>query len=139
MRKSNDRMGRLIIGDCGEVLRQSAEFSRSRPKRRNVNQGRIEQGGAMTTRRVTGGGQQQLFGEPCRTPGKVDRRREVGFQDPRPEEIFIGEVRLDRYLESMEMGWIVLVRQLRLRACVQGSRKTRTGHPLPTQTKKILT
>jgi transposase len=63
-------------------------------------------------RSVGGGGQAELFEARRRTPGKPKRRRRVGFIDPDPGEIFIGETRLDSYLRLMELDWVVGVREL---------------------------
>jgi transposase len=109
----------LVIGGFDEVLQVSLDFLGSPSKSKDVRQGWTGQGGAMAdkqvkrpSRSVIGGSQPDLFGgKPSRTPGKVLRRRKVGFQDPDPHEIFIGDTRLDRFLESMDLGWVLTIRE----------------------------
>ena len=54
-----------------------------------------------------------MFSEPRRTPSQKSKRQaRVGFIDPDPREVFIGNMRLDRFLASMDLGWVLRVRDV---------------------------
>ncbi len=69
-------------------------------------------GRTKPVRSVGGGRQVGMFDAPRRTPGKPARRRQVGFIDKDPREIFIGEMQLDDYLRMMGMEWVLTIRKL---------------------------
>lgn len=62
-------------------------------------------------RAVVGGAQAELFRPAPATPGQTTRKRDrkVRFNAPNPRDIYLGERRLDRYLESMGVGWAVFL------------------------------
>ena len=70
-----------------------------------------EDGGTQRPqRRVEGSPQVELFDVPRRDPGRPEPKGRVGFQDPSPDELVLGNSLLRDYLESAGMGWVVQFR-----------------------------